>query len=78
MVYVEGLGREVLSNFYKEKLGFFIDRYEVTNKQYKEFIDKGGYRNPDFWKHEFKKDGKVISWEEAMKLFIDETGRPGP
>jgi dienelactone hydrolase len=78
MVYVEGLGIEILSNFCNEKHGFFIDRYEVTNKQFKEFIDKGGYMNPDFWKHEFKKDGKVISREEAMKFFVDETGRPGP
>ena len=66
MVYVEGQN------------GFFIDRYEVTNKQYKEFIDKGGYSNPDYWKNEFKKDGKTISRDEAMTLFIDNTGRPGP
>jgi dienelactone hydrolase len=78
MVYVEGLGIEILSNFCNEKHGFLIDRYEVPNKQFKEFIDKGGYTNPDFWKHEFKKDGKVISREEAMKFFVDETGRTGP
>lgn len=66
MVYVEGSD------------GFFIDRYEVSNKQYKEFVDKGGYRNPDYWKHEFINDGKVISREEAMALFVDKTGRPGP
>jgi formylglycine-generating enzyme required for sulfatase activity/dienelactone hydrolase len=66
MVYVEGPD------------GFFIDRYEVSNKQYKEFVDKGGYRNPDFWKHEFKKDGKSISWDEAMTYLTDKTGRPGP
>ena len=37
---------------------FFIDRYEVTNRQYKEFVDKGGYRNKAYWKHEFVKDGR--------------------
>jgi eukaryotic-like serine/threonine-protein kinase len=58
--------------------GFFIDRYEVTNKQYKEFIDKGGYNNPDYWKTEFKKDGRSVSRDKAMALFIDNTGRPGP
>ena len=26
-----------------ELTGFFIDKYEVTNKQYKKFIDSGGY-----------------------------------
>ena len=52
--------------------------YEVTNKQYKEFVDKGGYRNPEYWKNEFIKDGKILTWEEAMPEFTDKTGRPGP
>jgi dienelactone hydrolase len=78
MVYVEGLKVEDAGNSNKEKHGFFIDRYEVTNKQYKEFVDKGGYSNPSYWKNEFKKDGKTISRDEAMTLFIDNTGRPGP
>ncbi len=46
MVYVEGYWEEVVSKFSKDKNGFFMDRYEVTNKQYKEFVDNGGYRNP--------------------------------
>ena len=57
---------------------FFIDRYEVTNKQYKEFIDNGGYRNREYWEHEFIKDGRVLTWEEAMAEFVDQTSRPGP
>ncbi len=57
---------------------FFIDKYEVTNKQYKAFIDSGGYRNREYWKHEFMKGGRVLTWEEAMAEFIDQTGRPGP
>jgi dienelactone hydrolase len=57
---------------------FYIDKYEVTNKQYKEFIDSGGYRNQEYWKHEFIKDRKVLTWEEAMAEFVDQTGRPGP
>jgi len=57
---------------------FFIDRYEVTNRQYKEFIDSGGYRNKEYWKHEFIKDGRILTWEEAMAEFVDQTDRPGP
>jgi len=57
---------------------FYIDRYEVTNKQYKKFIDSGGYRNREYWKHEFIKDGEVLTWEEAMAEFVDQTARPGP
>ena len=57
---------------------FFIDRYEVTNKQYKKFIDSGGYRNREYWKHEFIKDGRVLTWEKAIVELTDQTGRPGP
>jgi hypothetical protein len=57
---------------------FLIDRHEVTNEQYKKFVDAGGYQNPQFWKQPFVKDGKTISWEQAVALFRDATGRPGP
>ena len=57
---------------------FLIDRYEVTNRQFKEFMDQGGYRNRQYWRQEFVKDGHVLPWEEAMEEFRDTTGRPGP
>jgi formylglycine-generating enzyme required for sulfatase activity len=57
---------------------FYIDKYEVTNTQYKEFMDSGGYTNREYWKQEFVKDEKVLTWEEAMAEFVDQTGRPGP
>lgn len=61
------------------KIGdFFIDKYEVTNIQYKKFINSGGYKNKKYWKNKFIKDGKTLTWQEAMKLFVDQTGRPGP
>ncbi|MBW1696426.1 MAG: choice-of-anchor D domain-containing protein [Deltaproteobacteria bacterium] len=28
---------------------FYIDKYEVTNQEYKLFIDAGGYNRPDLW-----------------------------
>ncbi len=37
---------------------FLIDKYEVTNRQYKEFIDSGGYENETFWQEAFVKDGR--------------------
>jgi serine/threonine protein kinase/predicted esterase len=69
MVRVEGRG---------DIPAFFIDIYEVTNKQFKEFVESGGYRKREYWKHEFIKDGEVLTWEEAMDEFLDKTGRPGP
>jgi dienelactone hydrolase len=77
MVYVDGYWDEV-KNTFETGNGFFIDKYEITNKQYKEFVDKGGYRNREYWKNEFIKEGKKLSWEEAMSEFIDKTARPGP
>jgi pimeloyl-ACP methyl ester carboxylesterase len=57
---------------------FYIDRFEVTNRQYREFVNDGGYRRHEFWEHEFIDDGKVLTWEEAMARFVDQTGRQGP
>ena len=57
---------------------FFIDRYEVTNKQYKEFVDKGGYRNREYWKQRFIKEDRELTWEEAISAFVDQSGQPGP
>ncbi len=57
---------------------FLIDKFEVTNEQYKEFVDAGGYTNAEFWDFPVTKDGEPISFESAMELLIDSTGRPGP
>ncbi len=57
---------------------YWLDKYEVANKQFKEFVDQGGYQKREYWKHPFVKDGRVLSWEQAMAEFRDATGRPGP
>jgi formylglycine-generating enzyme required for sulfatase activity len=56
---------------------FFIDKYEVSNQEYKEFINGGGYLKKQYWQYPFVKDGKPIAWEEALKEFKDHTGLPG-
>ena len=73
MVRVPGVETEglVLDDFY-------VDQFEVTNEQFKSFVDAGGYRSQKHWGHEFIKDGIVLTWEEAMEEFVDQTGRPGP
>ena len=57
---------------------FWIDRYEVTNGEFKKFVDAGGYQKPEYWTTPFIKDGKTLSWQDAMAQFRDATGRPGP
>jgi hypothetical protein len=57
---------------------FLIDKYEVTNEQFQAFVDSGGYRRREYWKHDFVYGDRSLSWDEAMLEFKDRTGRPGP
>ncbi len=58
--------------------GFWVDRYEVTNRQYKAFVDAGGYKRREWWQNRFTKGGKSLAFDEALSTFVDATGRPGP
>jgi hypothetical protein len=62
----------------KEIGDFLIDQYEVTNKHFKEFVDSRSYQKKEYWKQQFIKDGKELTWEEAHRGFVDQTGQPGP
>ena len=57
---------------------FWIDRFEITNRQFKEFVDRGGYERREFWREPFVEAGQPLSWDEAMSRFRDRTGRSGP
>ena len=57
---------------------YLMDRYEVTNRDYKKFVDSGGYRRQEYWEYPFVKDGQPIPWARAMAAMTDRTGRPGP
>lgn len=57
---------------------FYIDRYEVTNRDFQKFVDAGGYEKPEYWEEKFVQNGHELSWQQAMPLFRDTTGRHGP
>jgi serine/threonine protein kinase/formylglycine-generating enzyme required for sulfatase activity len=57
---------------------YWIDQFEVTNRQFKVFVDQGGYTKREYWKLAFRQDGKSLSWEAAMAQFRDAAGQPGP
>ncbi|MGH9172897.1 MAG: bifunctional serine/threonine-protein kinase/formylglycine-generating enzyme family protein, partial [Vicinamibacterales bacterium] len=57
---------------------FFIDRYEVTNKDFKRFVDAGGYRDARYWQEPFVRDGRTLPWDQGVAELRDATGRPGP
>ena len=58
---------------------FLIDAYEVTNQQFKEFVDTGGYEEKSLWDGlVFLDKGRHLTWEDAVQTFTDSTGRQGP
>jgi dienelactone hydrolase len=56
---------------------FFLGRHEVTNAQFKQFVDGGGYERKELW-DPIAVGGTTLAWAEAMKVFVDRAGRPGP
>lgn len=55
---------------------FFIDRHEVRNRDFKGFVDAGGYSDAGHWRDlPFEGGG---DWRTAVAAFVDLTGRPGP
>jgi serine/threonine protein kinase len=67
MVYVPGGAAEFGDAEPVALDDFWIDTYEVTNRDYKSFLDDGGYRDDRYWA-----DGVDRS------ALVDTTGRPGP
>ncbi len=57
------------SNAHHEVGGFFLDRYAVSNRQYQEFVQSGGYKWLEIWPQEV--------WPSVSR-FTDRQGRPGP
>ena len=47
----------------------YLDRYPVTNRQFQQFVDDGGYANMPLW------DPTI--WPAVLD-FVDQTGQPGP
>ena len=57
---------------------YWLDKYEVTNREFKRFVESDGYQKREYWKQPFVKGGRILPWDEAMAEFRDATGRPGP
>ena len=78
MVHVPAGGVDIAGDRSVQLDEFLIDKYEVTNREFKKFVDAGGYHNPKYWKFPLIKDGRTVSFEQAMALFVDKTDRPAP
>lgn len=59
-----------------ELTDYWIDQTEVTNREFKEFIDRGGYQDSRYW-IQLRREMPQLR-ESAGAIFRDRTGRPGP
>ena len=57
---------------------FYMDKYEVSNKDYKEFVDSNGYYREEFWPVDLMYEGKKISFNEVKTSFVDKANFPSP
>jgi len=78
-VYLSGWSTNLLGSDQHDIAAFAIARSEVTNREFKEFIDAGGYEAEQYWRDlKFVYRAQTLPWQEARRLFVDSTGRPGP
>jgi eukaryotic-like serine/threonine-protein kinase len=78
-VWVPGWTVRRQGEFRRDIPEFLIGRTEVTNRQFKEFIDAGGYDNPAYWENlTFVDNGQTLTSADARAKFVDSTHRPGP
>jgi eukaryotic-like serine/threonine-protein kinase len=87
MAYIAGAGSSSAYGLFAPGLeqvaavafpGFLMSLHEVTNREYQEFVDAGGYTSRTCWEHPFVHEGSTLAFEEATARFRDPTGRPGP
>jgi hypothetical protein len=75
MVRVQPVG---LPNATPSTGSFWIDRFEVTSREFQAFVDGGGYRMREYWREPFVDGPRALTWEDAMARFVDKTTRAGP
>ncbi len=55
---------------------FWLDRHEVTNREFARFVAAGGYDNETYWMRALESGD--LTWQQAQTEFRDRTGRQGP
>ena len=49
--------------------GFWMDTFEVTNRQFKAFVDAGGYRNTQYWTRRSLNTDAQCPWRQPWRDF---------
>ena len=52
-----------------------MDRHPVTNREYKRFVDDGGYAREEFWREPISDGERTLSWSEAIARCTDAVGQ---
>jgi eukaryotic-like serine/threonine-protein kinase len=56
---------------------YFIDKFEVSNRAFKTFVDAGGYAHREFWETHFF-DAHAKPGASGILILKDKTGLPAP
>ncbi len=83
MVYVDGgaatVFDESLSQGREHDIAdFWIDQYEITNADYRDFLASPDYADDALWKPLINELGLEVSPAELRASLVDSTGQPGP
>ncbi len=57
---------------------YSISRTEVSNLNFQDFVNDGGYENEDYWDFPIVLDGIEYSYNKSIKSFVDKHGQFGP
>mgnify|MGYP001284559626 CR=1 FL=1 len=57
---------------------FAVSKYEVSNSEFKEFIENGGYENENFWDFPVTIGEKLYTYKNSIKKFTGKFGKFGP
>jgi len=78
MVHIRGFTMPVGKGGRMKLADYQIGKYEVTNREYMQFVAAGGYRNQEYWTEPMARAGKSLAWQDGVALLVDRTGQPGP
>jgi formylglycine-generating enzyme required for sulfatase activity len=76
-IFLKGFSRRVNGDARLAIPAFAVGRFEVTNREYKDFVDAGGYARAKLWQGLMLPDGTPLG-AESVARFVDATERPGP
>jgi formylglycine-generating enzyme required for sulfatase activity/predicted Ser/Thr protein kinase len=71
-------GNVVLGSRTEQVPAFLVDRYEVTNSRFLQFVSAGAYEDPRLWPETIVIGGVALTREAALARLVDRTGVHAP